>query len=308
MRIEYLREFAALATSLSYTKVAKRLNLSTSTLSKHMVALEQEVGQELLARTTTSVELTAQGRRFYEGILPILEQYDTLLQGLARPRGSARQQLTVHVGIRTPHMMDALARAIRTMRQKHGVEVDCNRPPFGVKYLTNLRKADAIVSFASGKMPPQCVLTTLGHDPFVAVVSKSHPLATRTSVSITRDLAQARIVRLKNDMFKSGQDVIFEVFDHYGVEPQCTYSLAASFDDPPLFTAFDGVLIIPSQALPLLRGITEQTHSVLTFEESEAVFEEVLAYLPAKESKNLLLFKEALLAELERDGSATPAP
>jgi DNA-binding transcriptional LysR family regulator len=54
--------FLAVAEERSFTKAAKRLNVSQSALSHAVRGLEEEVGVRLLARTTRSVAPTGAGR------------------------------------------------------------------------------------------------------------------------------------------------------------------------------------------------------------------------------------------------------
>ena len=44
MNIEYLREFSYLAESLSFNVTSKHFFISTSTLSKHVASMEDELG------------------------------------------------------------------------------------------------------------------------------------------------------------------------------------------------------------------------------------------------------------------------
>ncbi len=53
-----LREFLVLSQCLSYKDAAKKLGISTSLLSKHIIALEKNLGVKLLLRSTHHVELT----------------------------------------------------------------------------------------------------------------------------------------------------------------------------------------------------------------------------------------------------------
>ena len=69
------------------------------------------------------------------------------------------------------------------------------------------------------------------------------------------------------------------------------YSLATSFDDITFFFNFKDVLIMPAQAVPLLRAVTPQTHKVLPVEE-DLYFQQAVVYLPEKESPRLLDFIE----------------
>src|ERR1700742_2140914 len=52
------------------TRAAEALGLSPSGVSRALARLEQRVGARLLARTTRSLSLTDEGRRFYEQVGP----------------------------------------------------------------------------------------------------------------------------------------------------------------------------------------------------------------------------------------------
>ena len=50
--IQYYQEFAALSHYLSFSKTSEELCISQSALSKHISALEQELGLTLFIRTS----------------------------------------------------------------------------------------------------------------------------------------------------------------------------------------------------------------------------------------------------------------
>ena len=58
---DYLAEFAVLVSEGTFTKAAARLNFSQSVLSRHISALEAELGCTLINRTTHGFELTEAG-------------------------------------------------------------------------------------------------------------------------------------------------------------------------------------------------------------------------------------------------------
>ena len=64
MKINYLSEFLALAHHKNYSEAADELYISQSTLSKHIMALEKELGFSLFDRTTRTIELTRYGKEF----------------------------------------------------------------------------------------------------------------------------------------------------------------------------------------------------------------------------------------------------
>lgn len=62
MTTERLLEFLVLSQTLSYSKAAKKLFMTQSTLSRHIIEMEKELGVRLLERSTHAVSLTSAGR------------------------------------------------------------------------------------------------------------------------------------------------------------------------------------------------------------------------------------------------------
>lgn len=91
-RLRLLRIFIGVAELASFAEAGRRLNLSPTTVSRAVAALEAELGLSLLSRTTRSVRLTAEGadflRRCQAGIAELDAAFDSAREGLARPRGS----------------------------------------------------------------------------------------------------------------------------------------------------------------------------------------------------------------------------
>lgn len=82
MNIDYFKEFAVLAETKNYWEASARLYLNQSTLSKHIKAMEKDLGVPLFKRTTRSVELTEFGAAllpYAQSITKIQFEYSTLL-------------------------------------------------------------------------------------------------------------------------------------------------------------------------------------------------------------------------------------
>jgi len=60
----------------SFSAVAREENIGQPTVSKVIAALEQDLRVRLLERTTTSLTLTEEGKRFYERSRRVIEEYD----------------------------------------------------------------------------------------------------------------------------------------------------------------------------------------------------------------------------------------
>ncbi|MBZ3692245.1 LysR family transcriptional regulator [Phyllobacterium calauticae] len=73
-----LRAFVAVKEAGSFTRAARRLNLTQSAVSHQIRRLEEQVGRSLLYRTTRSVRLTEDGDDFLRYACQILHSLDAL--------------------------------------------------------------------------------------------------------------------------------------------------------------------------------------------------------------------------------------
>jgi DNA-binding transcriptional LysR family regulator len=101
-RLTSITAFVRVADSGGFTAAARRLDLSTSTVSDQVQALENALGVRLLNRTTRQVILTEIGREYYERctqILHDLEEADEAAGALqVTPRGQLRVYCQKGVG------------------------------------------------------------------------------------------------------------------------------------------------------------------------------------------------------------------
>jgi DNA-binding transcriptional LysR family regulator len=89
-----LSVFLVVAEERSFTKAAKRLNVSPSAISHLMRALEQQIGVRLLSRTTRSVAATDAGERLLARLRPALGDIQEALHQVSglrnKPAGRVR--------------------------------------------------------------------------------------------------------------------------------------------------------------------------------------------------------------------------
>jgi DNA-binding transcriptional LysR family regulator len=93
-RLASITAFVRVAENGGFTAAARRLNLSTTTISDQVQALEETLGVRLLNRTTRRVSLTEIGRDYYERCSQILQELaeaDQVASALqVTPRGRLR--------------------------------------------------------------------------------------------------------------------------------------------------------------------------------------------------------------------------
>ncbi len=96
MTIERLREFVCLAQNLNFTAAAKRLFISQSVLSRHISAMEQELGVKLFIRNQQRVRLTEEGKAFLPDAKQMIELYDASVVKVTQMGRNAEE--IIHVG------------------------------------------------------------------------------------------------------------------------------------------------------------------------------------------------------------------
>jgi DNA-binding transcriptional LysR family regulator len=106
-----MRAFTKVVEHSSFSAAAREMRLSRSAVSKYVIDLEQELGVQLLNRTTRSASPTDNGRLYYERCIAILseiEEADLAASHLqAEPRGLLRVNAPMSFG--TLHLGCAIA-------------------------------------------------------------------------------------------------------------------------------------------------------------------------------------------------------
>jgi len=91
-KLRMLRTFITVAEHASFAEAGRRLNMSPTTVSRAVAALEADLGVQLLLRTTRSVRLTDEGVEFLarckSGIADIDLAYDAVRSGQSTPSGT----------------------------------------------------------------------------------------------------------------------------------------------------------------------------------------------------------------------------
>jgi DNA-binding transcriptional LysR family regulator len=94
--------FARVVEGRSFSTAARKLGMSVSAVTKLIAALEDEVGTQLLNRTTRQVAVTEYGQKFYERSVKILAEVEDAESSLradnASPRGRIRAVVPLSFG------------------------------------------------------------------------------------------------------------------------------------------------------------------------------------------------------------------
>src|ERR1700730_8403741 len=81
----------------SFSAVAKERGIGQPAVSKQISALEDELGAELIHRTSRSIALTEAGRDFYESALRILDDFEGATSRIGRGQAAPKGLIRVNV-------------------------------------------------------------------------------------------------------------------------------------------------------------------------------------------------------------------
>ena len=95
IEMRHLRYFVAVAEELSFTKAAKRLNISQPPLSAQIKALEEDLGVALFVRDKRSVSLTQAGKYLLERSRLIVSQFEDTIKNANTFQFSDRERIAL---------------------------------------------------------------------------------------------------------------------------------------------------------------------------------------------------------------------
>ncbi|MCR8724988.1 LysR family transcriptional regulator [Frigidibacter sp. ROC022] len=189
----FLKYFDEVARQGSIRKAALVLNVSSTSVNRKILSVEDKLGVSLFTRTPEGVELTAVG-----GIL--LEHCRTTLHDYNRAKvliDDARDLRTGHINVHTVDSvaLSVLPQAIRKFSDAFpdiSISVTTAQPDEVIQAVAD-GSADIGISFSFESHPDARVLSEKSA-PFGILVRPDHPLVGRSSVRID-DIAPYRMVR-----------------------------------------------------------------------------------------------------------------
>ncbi|BDM69889.1 LysR family transcriptional regulator [Streptomyces nigrescens] len=222
-----LRYFAALAEHRHFGRAAEQLYIAQPVLSRQIKALEQELGCTLLLRTTRSVELTAAGKQLYEEAQQILPSVAAAVRRVHDvDQGIQRLAIAFSPGLH-------VSEAIRAFTSRHAdVEIDVI-PSRWWEQDRPLRDGRAQVGYMRRQFDESGLrIIPIGHDPRVACMPVTHPLASRPELT-SADLDGERMLDVPNRRTSSLEEKFELIASGHGIA-LIPLSVARSYSRPDL--------------------------------------------------------------------------
>ena len=184
MELKYIREFLSLAETGSFFETAEQLFVTTSSLSRHIRALEEELGITLFDRTTRRVSLSRQGKLF----LPFARQYievdDACARALEEDASGGQDMLSIGY-IRTMKAYGVDALFTRFMKENQNVRMDMHEAD-STQLSRMLREEEIDFAILRNRNVSLEEFETvpIAQDHLVAMMPRSHRLARKTSIGM----------------------------------------------------------------------------------------------------------------------------
>ncbi|WP_342238808.1 LysR substrate-binding domain-containing protein [Inquilinus sp. OTU3971] len=204
-----LRAFHAVATEGSFTKAARAIGVSQSTLSIEVKALEQRYGVQLFRRSGRAIELTLLGAElmtFTNRAFTAQAEAVELLQGTSRvPTG------TLRLGADGPFHAMPLIAAFTTRHDGARVRMTVGNAQRVLADLVDIRLDVAVLARVPGD--PRLYALPLWHDPVHVLLPRSHPMARMRTVPASLIAGERLVMREAGSMTRETVERAFAAVD-----------------------------------------------------------------------------------------------
>lgn len=240
MDIFQLQYFLSAAITGNFTMAATENNISQSSFSKHIMALENEMGVKLFYRNRKSISLTPAGERLQKHAYAILGSYKSMMDDMACYSQDdiviSIFSIPVFVQYQIPEIMSAF-RALHPQVKFNVVESESSLVLQGLRRL----ECDFAILRTDFLDEEQYNIIPINVDRLVAVVPENHPLAKEKSISVKRLKGEKLLLPTgKASLF----DICMAVCKKAGFIPNVPYTVSGKTEISLKFVENDGVIVL----------------------------------------------------------------
>ena len=193
--LDHVQEFIVLADNMSFVRAAERLFISQSTLSRHISALEVQLGVQLIERNTRTVYLTEAGIALYREFVKLMESVRNICKSAAEYSSSHTGRLRISVPAWSMAHLDKRILLFCRLYPEIRLELNFCDPFVGQEQLQK-GETDICVAMHTSSLSDQWEWVKLADERLCAVMSRENPLAARESVSF-QDLKEEKFLLLE---------------------------------------------------------------------------------------------------------------
>jgi DNA-binding transcriptional LysR family regulator len=254
LELRHLRYFVAVAEELNFSRAADRLHMAQPPLSAAIRQLEQELGTELLLRTTREVSLTDAGTAFLDGARRTLAELDRARSDAQRAAAGETGQL--RVGFSWSARFETLPAIGRAFHASHPDVSLLTEEMWNARMLPALRSGTIDLAIAlCPEVAAEFAYLALRSEPVVALLATSHPLAGRGQIEL-RSLAEEGFLMFPRELAPRLYEFMSGLCRRAGFEPIVRGESFHSGWELQILADVDVVALAPaSVALDLPDGI-----------------------------------------------------
>jgi DNA-binding transcriptional LysR family regulator len=218
VELRHLRYFVAVAEELNFSRAAERLHMAQPPLSAAIRQLEQELGTDLLSRTTHEVRLTEAGETFLAGARRTLAELERAETDARRTAAGDLGHL--RIGFSWSARFDTLPAIGRALRLSHPEIVLLTEEMWNVRMLPALQSStiDAALALCP-EIAAEFCYETIRSEPVVALLAATHPVADEEGIEL-RALADDDFLFFPRELAPRLYDVMVGICRRAGFEPR----------------------------------------------------------------------------------------
>jgi LysR family hca operon transcriptional activator len=246
MELRHLRYFVAVVEEGSLTvAAARRLHTSQPSLSRQIRDLEYEVGEALLTRSVSGVEMTPAGRAFLDHARLALAQVDAAVEAARQATRPAKMQFAL--GFLTGQEMDWLPAAMNILR------TDLCKIDVTISSQDSLELADGL---SRGRLDlaflrretgfTDLTYKTVAQESLVVILPGDHALAAEKEIDV-QDLAEQIFIGVSNTA-PSLKRVIADYLNDAGLDIRPDHTADNLAMAMSLVASTRGIALLPAYA------------------------------------------------------------
>jgi len=217
LELRHLRYFCAVARELNFSRAAEQLHIAQPPLSRQIRALEDELGAQLLDRSSRPMRLTSAGRFFQIQAQQLLDRMLEVQAATARIAGGRRTWYAI--GFAPSTLYGKLPDVIRQFREAHPtVELHLHE-------MTTVQQMDALkagrIDMGFGRLSfddDDVIGELVRNEPVMVALPVNHRLVRHKNVSLAK-LASEPLLLYPAKPRPSYADQVLEMFQSRGLKP-----------------------------------------------------------------------------------------
>ncbi|MBM6924418.1 LysR family transcriptional regulator [Pseudoflavonifractor phocaeensis] len=234
----------------SFSKAAAELFRAQPTISRAIVALEEELGVQLFYREK-GVSLTSAGQVFYDKAQSVLCAVHELSTAMEQCKDSCSASLRISYHHLDSALSPALMQCLRSMTVKHPNITVFIREYASVKesLLSSRKSCDVVFTLAYDvKGKSNVTYEAISPDMVMAVLPAGHPLSHRDCLHM-RDLTRSRILLPGVNLSALSDDIIYAFFTNSGFPLKHVQVVSSAELLAPLILTGEGIALAPMSIL-----------------------------------------------------------